>query len=190
MWAGMFGSAYSVATFPILPVITRCSKQFGKKYTLIAGALISAGASLASLILFSPQHPWLVVVSGFLIAPAGTCIWILLWSMIADCCDAGELASGVRQEGLYGVLYVFVTKLCTAGVTVLTGVLLVYSGFEASVAPSEAVILRLRLMYALIPAILLISAAALVVFFPLTEARLRAIRAELDERRKQTPVTT
>ena len=183
-WAGVFGTAFSLATFPMLPVITRVSRRFGKKATLIGASVISAGASLASLVLFSREHPWLVVASGLLVAPAGSCIWILLSSMTADCCDEDEMTSGARQEGLYGAIYAFVTKLCASGVTVLTGLLLVISGFHAGETPDESVVMRLRLMYAIVPAVLLFGAAITAAFYPISEARLRDIRAHLDERRR------
>lgn len=188
-WAGVFGTAFSLATFPMLPVITALSRRFGKKATLIGASAISAAASLASLVLFSREHPWLVILSGFLVAPAGSCIWILLGSMTADCCDEDELASGARQEGLYGAIYAFVTKLCAAGVTVLTGFLLVFSGFQAGETPDGAVVLRLRLMYAIVPAALLLGAAMTAAFYPISEAHLLAIRAQLDERRRITPAS-
>ena len=188
-WAGIFGTAFSLATFPMLPVITALARQFGKKATLIGASVISATASLASFALFSREYPWLVILSGFLVAPAGSCIWILLGAMTADCCDEDELASGVRQEGLYGAIYAFVTKLCSAGVTVLTGFLLVFSGFHAGIAPDESVVIKLRLMYAIVPAVLLFGAAITAGLYPLSEARLRDIRARLDERSRITQVT-
>jgi Na+/melibiose symporter-like transporter len=47
--------------------------------------------------------------------------------------------------------------------------------------------MRLRLMYAIVPAVLLFGAAITAAFYPISEARLRDIRAHLDERRRDNP---
>jgi Na+/melibiose symporter-like transporter len=69
---------------------------------------------------------------------------------------------------------------------VLSGYMLQWSGFDSTVdVQPESVITNMRLLYMLVPMGFVSLAACLLLFYPLSEARVRATQAELEQRKKR-----
>jgi Na+/melibiose symporter-like transporter len=104
--------------------------------------------------------------------------------MSADVLDVDELASGKRQEGIYAGFGVFVRKLSTKLVLAAIGPILAWSGYVSGAeVQSPTTLAAIRAVISLVPAAILISAAVVGRFYPLTRARHQDLQAELARRR-------
>ena len=123
------------------------------------------------------------VVSCLLAGPTPA----IVWSMYADCADYGEWRFGRRTTGLIFSASLFAVKV---GITLggaLGGWLLAAYGFVANTPQGPGALHGILLMFSLIPA----GFAALVGFammlYPIENAQLEQIEAELSVRRAAVP---
>jgi Na+/melibiose symporter-like transporter len=104
-------------------------------------------------------------------------------SMLADVCDVDELRSGHRREAFYGAVFVTCDKIAMGVAMLLQGFLLKASGFDAkqAVQSVETIETWMRWLLMTQPAGFILG-MIVIFFYPLSKARLLAIRAELDAR--------
>jgi len=102
----------------------------------------------------------------------------------ADVCDFDELKGGHRREGLFGAVFWWVVKLEMALALALSGYALNYTGFDVALggAQSDHTLLLMRLIDVSVPALASVIAIFLVARYPLSEARTRNVRVELELR--------
>ncbi|MFZ5669800.1 MAG: MFS transporter [Pseudomonadota bacterium] len=168
----------------------RLARRTGKSRALIIACVVYAVVQFAVVML--PAGNFLLA-APFLIAAgipysAGA---LLLRSMMADYSDEERLASGKDRTGL---LYAILTGTAKIGgaLAVSSGLLLEALGFNASTpAASTAVSMQgLMLLYALAPGLIGLLAAAVMIGYPLTEAKHAETLRRLGERDgAQPPVT-
>jgi GPH family glycoside/pentoside/hexuronide:cation symporter len=106
--------------------------------------------------------------------------------MCADVIDYDEIRSGKRLEGAFASSFAWVLKVGMSAAIFVVGPLLDYvTGFDAKLlgAQTPETILWIRVLFAGIPVGALIAALILAQSFPLTEAKMATIRAELESRR-------
>ena len=112
-------------------------------------------------------------------------IWVLTNSCIADVCDEDELRTGLRREGFYGAIFSFTMKLGTALGLGVAGITLDVIGFDKTQAmQTENTILKMRLLFAVLPAVFFILAGAMAFFYPITRKRHQQIQLLLAEKNK------
>jgi GPH family glycoside/pentoside/hexuronide:cation symporter len=185
---GVGGTVYAVLGLASVPLVSWLARVWGKRRTLITAQILVLFASLMCWFLFTPKYPYLQLVYMVLACPGLTCVWILTGSMLADVCDVDELKSGLRREGMYGAVFALVFKAGIGAVMVLSGFIVQLSGFDA-LNPTSIVsmtgVFRMRVMFAVVPAVCLAISAYLTFLFPITEASARKVRATLDERKAQ-----
>ena len=97
--------------------------------------------------------------------------------------DEDELRSGHRREGLYFGLFTFLRKLGGATAVALGLFVLELSGYVANQAQSEATLVTIRVLTAVVPAVFVALGAWVALGYPLTRARHDEILAELARRR-------
>ena len=179
-WGGMLGQILGLASTPFL---VRLATGFGKKATIILGLGVAMGGYLLSWFCITPAMPYLQLLPAFLIYPGLNSVWLLSQSVIADICDIDELSSGRRREGMFGAAITLIFKLSMAIGPVLVGYMLAWSGYhETAAAQMPETLWLMRLFYVAIPSICLLVAIGLTVLLPISEARAREIRRQLDER--------
>jgi GPH family glycoside/pentoside/hexuronide:cation symporter len=175
--------AFQGAGIGLVPLITYIATRVGKKATLIGGLLMVVGAYGTSWWCYTPDNPWLQLITLALAAPGLSCMWMLASSMVADICDMDELKTGRRREGMYGASYSWACKAGISLTMILSGYMLSWSGFDAAVeVQPEAVITNMRLLYMFVPMAFVGLAAVLLLFYPLTEKRILELQAELAEK--------
>jgi GPH family glycoside/pentoside/hexuronide:cation symporter len=104
--------------------------------------------------------------------------------MSADTLDVDELHSGKRQEGVYAGFEVFVRKLSTKLVLAGIGPVLAWAGYvKRAESQTPQTLMTIRLLIALVPAIILVGAIVVAWRYPLTRARHRDVQAQLARRR-------
>ena len=135
--------------------------------------------------LYTPTAPILsVACHGLFGIAASGFFWVLLPSMLADVADFDELEGGRRREGAFASILSYVLKFGTTMTLLITGPLIELTGFDAhKVLQGPATILGLRILFAVVPATAALLAAVALRRYPLTRARMSAIRARLEARR-------
>ena len=120
-------------------------------------------------------------------------MWMLTRSMVADICDYDELDTHHRRGGMLGALYTWVQKFGWSLGFLVSGFLLVATGFDQAFGGEqpEGVITRMRLLFAGVPCLAVLAALYFLHRYPLTEERVHEIRLELEaRRRKVTPIAS
>ena len=174
------GWAFQFAGIALVPVITYIATHVGKKATLISGLLLVVVAYGTSWWCYTPDNPWLQIITLALAAPGMSCMWIIASSMLADICDMDELKTGRRREGMYGASYSWATKAAGSLCMILSGYMLTWSGFDVAVeVQPETVITNMRLLYMFVPMGFVGLAALLLFFYPLSEERVLEIQKQL-----------
>ena len=166
-------------------------KAVEKHWLYFLAALVTAVLLLAAFLLmgegrfFGTGNIRPLLISHALLGFFGSVLWFVPASMVADVADENELVTGVRREGSFFGLFSFGPQLATGLAVLLTGVLVdKFAGLVPAQAQQSAqTVYRLGVLYSVLPALLVIAAAALILRYTLTQQRVVSIRAELDRRR-------
>jgi glycoside/pentoside/hexuronide:cation symporter, GPH family len=177
---GIIGTGYTLSSLIIIPVVAWCSNRFGKKTTLRGLMTLGAVGSLLSWVLINPDYPYLQIVGLFLGGPAVTGLWIVAPSMIADVCDWDECKNGLRREGAFGAVYGWFTKIGSSVSLMVSGLVLVLTGFRADLGAEQApgTIIGMRVLVALIPAATFIAANLILRRYEITANVIESIKKE------------
>ncbi len=173
------------------------SKRIGKKKLYMLGSAIWIPVQAA--LYFLPDVPGagktnllygLCLIASFGVAVA----YVVPWSILPDVIDLDELQTGRRREGTF---YAFMTLLQKLGLALglfLVGAALKASGF-VTVQPGEplppqpeSALNAIRLFMGPVPLVLVICAAVLVYFYPITREFHEEIMLKLAERKRLNQV--
>lgn len=184
--AAIGANVFSVAAIVFTPLIGRWSARWGKVAVLRVLVILGMFNSVMTLVLFSNQTPYLVLLYFFLQAPVAG-FWMLTTSMKADICDDDELRNGTRREGMFGAVGGWIGKVALSLTYLLSGVILEATGFDVALKGDQApeTLLWMRLLFAFVP--LTTSALSLYLMnkYKLDRARMMEIRADLEHRRAE-----
>lgn len=174
-----------VSAICALPLWARVSKAVSKKAALVSGmALFAAGLIVIALVKLSLGRTMFYVF--IVIAGAGlSSFFIVLWSMIPDVVEFGQLQTGHRHEGVYYGLWFFVQKLGMALSAVVNGAILSISGFRQSscgavLDQAPCAITGISVLLAWMPLVFIVAGLAILVFYPINAAKHAEIRQLLD----------
>ncbi len=184
LYGGLSGTAYGLMGVLGVPFASRLAKKLGKadalKWALFAGVV----ALSSSFWLYTPEAPILSAICNGLYGITATGFWVLLPSMLADVVDYDELETGKRREGAFSSTFSWVLKLGTTITLLITGPLVEIAGFDASKnLQTPDTLLKLRIMFAVIPSVACLLAYLASRAFPLTRDRMAEIRGQLEARR-------
>jgi GPH family glycoside/pentoside/hexuronide:cation symporter len=179
---GIAGSCYQVTALLTVPAVSWLGVRLGKRRALMAILSLGVVGSLSSWFTFTPAMPYLQIASLFFSAPAITGLWILAPAMLADVCDYDDDRSGIRREGMFGAAYGWFTKIGGSLALLVSGFLLVRTGFEVNLGAAQgpATFLAMRVLNATLPAVFFAAAIAAIARYPITEQMARDIRRRLD----------
>lgn len=172
----------AVLTIVSLRLITYVSSRFGKKTCLVLGQMTVLISYLSSFYLYTPQDPYLQLISAGLAGLGLQWVCLLTVSMMTDCCDLDDVKTGLRREGMYQAMFNFAVKTGIGGASAISGLMLTLSGFGPKVTPSVETILNMRLLYAFSPVLFIGIGLVLTWLYPLNDRRMREIRLLLDAR--------
>ena len=181
-WGGIVGTIQALTGLLSAPLIASLAKRFGKMRVLSSGLLIGIFGFVSTWWTYNPAYPWLQIFSMMLIQPGIGCVWVLNGSMIADICDADELRTGLRREGMFGAIFTFLTKLGGSSVTLVAGYLLVFAGYVDGENVTPETIFNLRAYFAFLPAVLIALCLFAAARYPLTERKMLEIKEQLKKR--------
>lgn len=185
MWKGILSSSFAAVGLAAVWGVAWLSKHYDKRNALVIIYLMVAVGGIAKWFLFREGMPWLIVFIPVLCGPIFTANGMIAQSMIADICDEDEWRHGERREGLFGAMHGWVGKTAAALAIFGAGVVLNLVGFDAARGAAQDPEALLRIRYILVAATTLPALLAIYMlrFYPLNEARMAKIRAELEVRR-------
>jgi GPH family glycoside/pentoside/hexuronide:cation symporter len=171
--------AFLAAVLLAPPIAKRFDKKTVFMFAIGIGGLIIAGFWFAKPaevgLMFALQ-----ILSSFIIGFNSP----LLWAMFADTADDAEWRLGRRNTGLVFASAIFGTKIGLALGAWVTGLLLTWFGYVPNVEQTESSLLGIRLSMSLVPAGMLVLAAALMKFYPLDDRLMVRIEADLKARKQ------
>jgi len=186
MEASLVQAALLASAAVSLPVVLWMTRRWEKKTSFII-AIASWAVVMLGLLLVPQGAKDLVYPIAVLVGPGVAAAHALPTAMSADTLDVDELNSGQRQEGVYAGFEVFIRKLSTKLVLAAIGPILAWSGYvERATTQTPETLMVIRLLIAVVPAVILFGAVAVAWRYPLTRERHRAIQKELADRRTVT----
>lgn len=172
-----------LTTFIGIPLWTALSARY-ERHRVWATALIIGAVACSACALISPgQSAMLACLVLYPLVTLAISGAVIVYTMSADIVDYGRLHSGQDRGGLYGAMFAFLQK-SVMGVSAAGGIAIVGAlGFDATatVQTTQAA-LGIKLVFAILPAIGLIAAAAIIWNYPLTRDRILEVQAALAER--------
>ena len=178
---------YFVAAIGGAVIWTRLARRFGKSRTLVIACILYAAVQFGVPLL--PSGNFLLAVP-FLIA-AGipySAAPTLLRAMMADFSDEERLITGADRTGL---LFAILTGTVKIGAALAASSFIVLGalGFNAQdpALSTEASMIGLQALYAIVPGVIGLLAAWVIVGYPLTEARHAEILRQLGEKEAPPP---
>ncbi|MDR1416170.1 MAG: MFS transporter [Prevotellaceae bacterium] len=159
------------------------SNRYGKKKTYMA-AMSAAALLSAFFFMLEPHQIVLIMALQVLISICAGYVLPLLWSMYADIVDHQELKTNRRATGLIFSSSSMSQKMGWAFGAALSGWLLAWFGYDQTAAvQSGSAIFGVRLMLSWLPAVSCLLAVLGMMFYPLSERRVKEIAEELEARR-------
>lgn len=182
-FGGISGMALLGSGFLGLPFGTWLSAQVGKRHAMLLMLGLSIIFTGLTWWLFTPTNPWLSVIPAFVTGFALNGCFLIGVSMLGDVCDADQLETGRRREGIYSASLEFGKKMAIALSTLLSGYVLAATGFDQKLAvQTTETLFMLRMGYIVVIAGALLISALCIWFYPLTHAQVEAVRLQLDQR--------
>jgi GPH family glycoside/pentoside/hexuronide:cation symporter len=184
-YAGWAGTVGAICTFAVVAFVTWLGTRIGKRHAFFVSIGLSIVGYGLKWVCYNPEIPYLVILPAPLMAFGLGGLFTLIPSMIADVVDTDELKTHERREGMFGSIFWWMVKLGMSAALAGGGYLLNATGFDVALEGHQAArsIFLLRLFDAGIP--MLTSAIAIwaIATFPITEAKAREVREELEHRR-------
>lgn len=172
-----------VAQVISLPFFVALSKRTSKSRGYILGLAIWVIAMMFSFLLSPTISAFWVYVFASVVGIGTGGIVVMIYAIFPDIPDVDELASGARREGIYAALVTFIRKFSSALAIFAVSNAIGLAGYIPPVQEtiegatrlieqpqSETFLLVLRLIFMLLPIILLAFALYFAARFPLTPA--------------------
>ena len=155
----------------------------GKTYALGIGI-----ASLALLVaFFLPNRETVIVFVIAVIAGVGfSSQWVCPHSMMPDVGEYDELLTGKRREGVYYGMWGMVSKVTAALAMAISGWGLEISGYVEGAQQTETALLGIRMLFAIIPFVLLAICIPLLIKYPITRETHAEVTRALKAKRKES----
>ncbi|MCB8984902.1 MAG: MFS transporter [Ardenticatenaceae bacterium] len=188
-----------------LPFYSWLSKRTSKRTGFIVGAAVWLVTMLFSFFI-GPGQPFLAVYTFAAIVGLGTGgVIVMMYAIFPDIPDVDELVSGERREGVYSALVTLVRKMSSAVAIFFVGLAIDSAGYIAPIedvvdgttqlveqAQSDGFVFVLRMIFAILPIVLLVVSIYFARRYPLTpdvHERLNAVLAVKRGHGEATAVT-
>lgn len=161
------------------------TRFFDKRITLIVVQLISLVVFVGTWWLYTPEAPWLQLFASGGIAFTQAGFWMMYSSIGADVIDYDELENGTRREGAFSACGSYIMKFGFLISMFTSGVILDATGFDAELAgpQGESTLFWMRFLLAAVPVAGILISLYAIARFPLSKAKMKDIRAQLEQRR-------
>lgn len=156
-------------------------KKFGKKKTFLGG-LLWAGIALIIRFIIPYDKVSLVLIMTAIIAIGNGVAVGLLWGLVPDTIEAGELATGKRQGGIIYSVVGFFFKLGTAMGGIIPGFVFSFTGYVPNVEQTAVAMTGITSLISIIPGILFLIIFAIFRKYPLDEKGYMEIIEQLNKK--------
>jgi oligogalacturonide transporter len=193
--------ALLIAQVVSLPFFVALSKRTSKIRGYILGLAIWAAAMLFSFLLRPDNAPVWVYIFASVVGLGTGGIVVMIYAIFPDIPDVDELHSGERREAIYSALVTFIRKFSSALAIFAVSNAIGWAGYVPPIQEtidgatklieqpqSDTFLLVLRLIFVLLPIILLAFALIFALRFPLTPDLHRRLNAILAHQRANEPV--
>lgn len=190
-----------IAQVVSLPFYVALSKRTSKIRGYIIGLIIWAAAMVVSFLLGPDNGPAWVYVFAAIVGLGTGGIVVMIYAIFPDIPDVDELRSGERREGMYSALVTFIRKFSSALAIFAVSNAIGWAGYLPPLQQtidgatklidqpqSETFLLVLRLIFMLVPVVLLAFAFIFAYRFPLTPDLHRRLNILLAKQRKNEPL--
>jgi oligogalacturonide transporter len=184
-----------------LPFYVALSRRTSKVRGYILGLAIWTVAMLFSFLLNPNAASFWVYVFSAVVGLGTGGIVVMIYAIFPDIPDVDELRSGERREAIYSALVTFIRKFSSALAIFAVSNVIGWAGYVPPVQEtidgatklieqpqSDTFLLVLRLIFMLLPIVLLAFALLFALRFPLTPELHRRLSALLAKQRANTPV--
>ena len=186
--AGLAGSVYAGASYISVLLATKLAKHIGRKAAAVWLLLLTLVGVLSLFFTLRPDMPYLQLASTVVVGFGLQGTWMTFFVMIGDVCEEDELRTGHRREGVYSSVGGFSRKAAVAVAAILGGSVLNWVGFDARAAAESGtppdVAARLKLVFVLGQAAVVLLGLVLIAFYPITRVRALETQRRLRERRR------
>jgi len=178
---GYTSTVGTLLAFLALPLVNIACRRFQKHRALRYGIIWMSIGTALNWFLVDPAHPYWQLALPFFFAIGISSVYTILPTMMADVTDIDELRNGTRREGMFGAVMGFLMKLTGSFQPVIAGAMLVFSGFDVTLGANQTpeAILRMRVMFSVVPAGLLLLALVALWRYPLTREYMEEVKGKL-----------
>lgn len=190
-----------VAQVISLPFYVAFSKRTSKVKGYMLGLSIWATAMIFSFLLSPTAADFWVYVFAAIVGLGTGGIVVMIYAIFPDIPDVDELKSGERREAVYSALVTFIRKFSSALAIFAVSNVIGWAGYVPPAQEtlngvtklieqpqSDSFLLVLRLIFMLLPIVLLALALLFALRFPLTPALHQQLNALLARQRANEPV--
>lgn len=175
-WLGMFLLAYLGSGFLFLPLWVWLSRRIGKLWVWIICSFIGVTGGVA-LFFNGPGDQLRVLLLELYVGAQFGAFFFLGGAMHADVIDYDEFRTGQRREAQFLSFWTLIPKFATIPGAAIPVAILAWAGYVPNQAQTPEVILTIRSLFALLPGVFNLLGLVVMLWYPLSEARHRAIRA-------------
>lgn len=141
-------------------------QRWTKNISYVGGLIIVAICALLSFFLGKGDMNLMLVLAGVLgIGMASH--WVMPYAMLPDVIEYDQLETGERREGIFYGVYGLVDKIARTLAIILVGWVLEWVNYVPNVDQTPEALLGIRLLFGPIPAILIIIAIPMLIFYPI-----------------------
>jgi GPH family glycoside/pentoside/hexuronide:cation symporter len=181
-WTSAYLLSIFLASLLSVPVWMRLAAGRDKR-RLIALAMVVSALALGAFALAPPGQPGVAIAIAACGGLGAGCIDVLMPSVQADVIDVDEHRTGERKEGAYFAGWAFAAKTAGGLASMGVGLGLAALGFEPNVEQPGHVVVGLRVLAGLLPALVYTAGLLLFLRFGLGPVEYGRVRAALDARR-------
>ncbi len=182
---GLSGTIATLTAIAGVPAVAWVSERRGKVQAACLCASLGIVGSLMKWFLYTPEAPYRLLWVAAFMGPVLPGLWTIVHSMKADVCDYDEWHTGMRREGIYAALSMWVHKCAVSATFLLSGLILNLVGFDQKLGGAQTgqAITLLRALFSLAPIFFFLACIFCLVKYPLSRRRMEALRKRLEARR-------
>ncbi|HDO9660730.1 TPA: MFS transporter [Clostridioides difficile] len=173
----ILGKGAVLVGYAVTPLLL---KKFDKKEIIFWFTVVTLSLPIGMMFL-GKEHITLImilrVIHGIAYSSTG-----IMWSLVPDTIEYGELKTGKRREGITYSIIGFFFKFGMALGGLVPGVVLSMTGYVANTSQTSQALYGIRSINGIIPAVLTVAMLVLIKMYPLTEEKCREVINELRSR--------
>ena len=165
-----------LTSMAFIPVAVKLVGKLGKRNVYILGMSI---VTVCSLLIFSIGHIagiYAIYLIMFVTGIGLSTHYIVPWAIIPDTIDYEYSKSGVRQEGVYYGLWMFMIKIGQALAGLFVGAVLGFFGYMPDIPQSASSLLGIRLLMGPITSVFFILGIIFLYLYPIDRKRYEEIQ--------------